>query len=314
MKYGSSRRFNTATNSSSLVLKCQKIRALLTCASRATSDIEVSWNPRLANRCIAALRISSRESCAPRESPETGLVSGVLIAITYDRALANLSVNGNFNVIQRKVNSPSGRSGRHSPTLQAPPDRWSGDNICLRASVFRGDPRCEDQSQGGPCLDKIGPRNGRIGAWRNGLLEHRRYARKPAGMIRVVGDVVHQDLLGASLPLGKEEPLTANFERPVRSDNSRMGSPLPRVPRQVGTRPHTAIEGHIDFGGFIDPITVAAKSCSNRARQCPTHQPLHQVKDVPSMIDQNSTARFRARSPRGTRSTLSSRFDTQALK
>src|SRR5271169_1202950 len=61
-------------NKSSLVLKCQKIKALLTCAARATSDMEVSWKPRLANNWIAALRISSRESCdlaseeLPRES------------------------------------------------------------------------------------------------------------------------------------------------------------------------------------------------------------------------------------------------------
>src|SRR6195256_1967405 len=63
MKYGSSSRLRTARNSSSLVLKCQKISALLTFASRATSDIEVSWKPRRAKRRIPALRISSRESC-----------------------------------------------------------------------------------------------------------------------------------------------------------------------------------------------------------------------------------------------------------
>src|SRR5262249_12423306 len=114
---------------------------------------------------------------------------------------------------------------------------------------------------------------------------------------------------GGSLPLGNKEPLTANFERSVRSNDRRVGSPPLRAPRQGGMRALTGTEGHLDLGGFLDPFSVGEKRCRNRARQFSMHQPLHQVKDGPSMIDKNPAARCPRRPPPRTWSAPPRRFD-----
>src|ERR1700686_1648543 len=121
-------------------------------------------------------------------------------------------------------------------------------------------------------------------------------------MVRIVGLRRHRKILGISGPRGQDYTATIDFERRLAAVQHRARAPYRRAPAQMSAGNPAAREDYPEVGYVFDWCRIAdAHEGGDSSRVQAAHQPTHQVEDMPSVIDQDSTPRRRTQPPSAAR-------------
>ncbi len=121
---------------------------------------------------------------------------------------------------------------------------------------------------------------------------------KPSRMIGIVGRVANGIVMGDAGPLGQEDAVALDLEHCLVAVEHCGGSASGCAPREMGVGQTAVREFDPNIREVVDGgATRRIEDGGNAGRSHTPHQPMYQVEDVPSVVDENAAARARVETP-----------------